>query len=204
MLYELASLSLKHQTIPKALADLESYATNTATGGQLLGCWEPEHGVIFNQLLVLRGFPDHAALWSERNRLLASSDPFGIGDHLLSFTAESYVPFPFIPPVRPGSYGGVYEFRTYHLKIGGLAPTMAGWQKALPERTNIHPLITNMYALDGVPRITHIWPFPSLNDRLSIRREAAERGLWPPENGPENIAFATSTIAMPTAISPLT
>jgi hypothetical protein len=203
LLYELATLVMKPSTIPLSLTALQTYTTNEATGGQLLGCWETEHGVIVNQLLTLRGFPDAEALWKERTRLMLSPDPFGIGDNISSFTVESYAPFSFIPPVQPGAYGTVYEFRTYHLKVGGLAPTMAGWQKALPERTKLYPLITNMYALDGAPRITHIWPFPSLNERLAIRREAVERGIWPPENGPENIAFATSTIAIPTAISPL-
>ncbi|MEK8173856.1 NIPSNAP family protein [Streptomyces sp. M19] len=52
------------------------------------------------------------------------------------------------------------------------------------------------------PRITHIWPFPDLNARLEIRGESYARDLAP-ENGPENIAHATSTIALPTPISPL-
>ncbi|AQW48657.1 NIPSNAP family protein [Streptomyces violaceusniger] len=201
MLYELATLSLKLRTVPKALSALETYTTSDATGGRLLGCWEPEHGVIVGQLLLLRGFENAEELTEERTRVLTSADPFGIGEHLTGFQVESYAPLPFLPPVEPGHYGSVYEFRTYRLKVGGLVPTMAGWEAAVPERTRLHPLTTAMYGLDGVPRITHIWPFPDLNARLEIRRESYERGIWPPENGPENIAHATSTIALPTPIS---
>ncbi|WP_435121218.1 NIPSNAP family protein [Amycolatopsis thermoflava] len=203
MLYELTELALKLRAVPEALPALESYTTDSAAGGTLLGCWETEHGVIVGRLLLLREFADAGALAAERQRILTSSDPFGIGEHLESFRVCSYAPFPFLPPVRTGQFGGVYEFRTYRLKVGGLGPTMAGWEAALPERTKLYPLTTAMYALDGAPRITHIWPFPSLDERLAIRRESYERGIWPPENGPENIAHATSTIAIPVPFSPL-
>jgi NIPSNAP len=204
MLYELATLSLKLNTIPRALPRLEEYANSPDTGGNLLGCWETEHGVIMTRLVVLRAFEDTRHLDDERERLFRSNNPFGIGEFLESFTAETYRQMPFLDkPIQAGTYGSIYEIRTYELKIGGLEPTMAGWAKAVPKRTKLSPLTTVMYAIDGIPRITHIWPFPSLNERLEIRRTAAEMGIWPPENGPENIAYATSTIALPTSISPL-
>lgn len=203
MLYEIAHFALKLYTVPKALSALEDYTTGAAARGRLLGCWETEHGVIVGRVLLLREFEDAETLAQERQRVLTSSDPFGVGEYLESFTVESYAPFPFVPPVQVGRYGDVYEFRTYEVKVGGLLPTMAGWEAALPERTEMFPLTTAMYGLDGVPRITHIWPFPSLDERLAIRRASYERGIWPPENGPENIAHATSTIAIPTAFSPL-
>lgn len=203
MLYELTRLALKLYTVPKALPALEDYTTGVLARGRLLGCWETEHGVIVGRVLLLREFADAETMAAERQRILTSPDPYGVGEHLESFTVESYAPFPFVPAVQPGRYGDVYEFRTYELKIGGLVPTMAGWEAALPERTKLFPLTTVMYGLDGVPRISHIWPFPSLDQRLAIRRESFERGIWPPENGPENIAHATSTIAIPTAFSPL-
>ncbi len=203
MLYELTHLALKLYTVPKAVDALHDYTTGRGARGTLLGCWETEHGVIVGRVLLLRQFEDAAAMAEERQRILTSSNPFGVGEHLESFTVESYAPFPFVPPVRTGQFGEIYEFRTYELRVGGLLPTMAGWEAALPERTAMYPLTTAMYGLDGTPRITHIWPFPSLDARLAIRREAVERGIWPPKNGPENIAHATSTIAIPTAFSPL-
>ncbi|WP_067683129.1 NIPSNAP family protein [Nocardia miyunensis] len=203
MLYELTHLAMKLYTVPKALSALRDYTTGAPARGRLLGCWETEHGVIVGRVLLLREFTDAETLAEERQRILTSSDPFGAGEYLDSFTVETYAPFPFVPPVQTGRYGDVYEFRTYELKVGGLTPTMAGWAAALPERTELFPLTTAMYGLDGTPRITHIWPFPSLDQRLAIRRESNERGIWPPENGPENIAHATSTIAIPAGFSPL-
>ncbi|WP_020500317.1 NIPSNAP family protein [Sciscionella marina] len=203
MLYELTNLALKLYTVPKALSTLEDYTTGVAARGRLLGCWEIEHGIIVGRVILLREFQDAVQLTEEREQILASSNPFGIGEYLESFTVESYAQFPFLPPVRTGRCGNVYEIRTYRLKVGGLLPTMSGWEAALPERTKLFPLTTAMYGLDGAPRITHIWPFPSLDERLTIRRNSYERGIWPPKNGPENITHATSTIALPTAFSPL-
>ncbi len=59
----------------------------------------------------LREFEDAQALAEERQQILTSSNPFGIGEYLESFTVDSYAPFPFLPPVQTGRYGDVYEFR---------------------------------------------------------------------------------------------
>ncbi|MCO5973623.1 NIPSNAP family protein [Actinoallomurus soli] len=201
MLYELATLSVHLWSIPKLLPTLDRYTV--AAPGRLLGCWETEIGEILTRLLVLRGFADAEELSAERERLLLTDDPFDIGEHLVGMRLETYRMFDFVPDVEPGEYGSVYEFRTYELKIGGLAPTMAGWKAAVPARTAMYPLTAAMYGLDGVPRITHIWPFPDFNARIAIRKESYDTGIWPPRNGPENIAHATSTIAIPTPISPL-
>ena len=127
----------------------------------------------------------------------------GAGEVLTGLEMDSYAPFPFLPPVEPGNYGKVYEFRTYHLKPGGLPPTIAAWEAAMPERKKLSPLVINMYALDGAPRITHIWPYASLDARAAIRTDAVARGVWPPKNAPQQFFEATSSIGHPTAASPL-
>lgn len=71
-----------------------------------------------------------------------------------------------LPPVVPGKYGSVYEIRTYRLKHGGVAPAIAAWEAAIPERVKLSPLSIAMYSLDGPPRFTHIWPFASLDARV--------------------------------------
>jgi NIPSNAP len=105
--------------------------------------------------------------------------------------------------VRPGRYGSVYEIRTYEMVPGGLPAALAGWQAAVPERVKLSPLIIAMYALDGPSRITHIWPYPGLDARMAIRKQAYASDVWPPRGTPENIREGTSTIAFPTDFSPL-
>ncbi|MHA6761386.1 NIPSNAP family protein [Streptacidiphilus sp. PAMC 29251] len=203
MLYELAFLSIDPFALPKALAELEHYTTGPRAAGQLLGCWETEHGEIFGRVIVLRSFADASEQDHERRRVLTGSNPYGIGEHLKGFEATSHAQFPYLPSIEPGSYGGMYEIRTYHLTVGGLSPTMAGWQQSLPARVALSPLTTALYALDGRPRITHIWPYSRLDQRLAIRAQAKELGIWPPAQGPQYVASAISTIAFPTAFSPL-
>lgn len=202
MLYELAILSCPLLTMDQVCQRAQSWAAE-AEAGTLLGCWRVDIGTL-GRVLVLRGFDTPEAMTAERRRALMSVAPFHGGDLLTALTMESYAPFPFLPPLRTGARGGVYEIRTYRLKPGGLVPTLAAWEAAIgPARTYTDHLVTNLYALDGSPRITHIWAFASLEERARLRGDAYAAGIWPPKGGPDQILEATSTIALPDPGSPL-
>ncbi|MBP1093845.1 NIPSNAP family protein [Bradyrhizobium diazoefficiens] len=203
MLYEIATLTVKLGTAAKAVAGIGDYVGAPEAKGMLLGCWANEIGEL-NQLLVLRSFGDHEAYRGERERALRTANPFNAGEAIAQMSFDTYVPFPFLPPVVPGKYGSVYEIRTYRLKHGGVPPTIAAWEAAMPERGKLSPLSIAMYALDGPPRFTHIWPFASLDARAAVRAESVARGVWPPKGGPDWLTGEMrSIIALPTAISPL-
>ena len=68
-----------------------------------------------------------------------------------------------------------------------LPPTLARWEAAMPAREPMSHLVINMYALDGPPRITHIWPYAGVDERLAIRANSVTDGIWPPKGGPEQI-----------------
>lgn len=201
MLYELTTISS---------TPLEQAAVSTAAHhwvlngeGQLLGAWRTELGELF-QIKLLRGFETAEALERERLRALMSAHPFGIDDPSVHLTMERYERFPFLPDVGPRELGGFYEFRTYQLKPGGLPPTLAAWEQAIgPAHDYSQHLVINMFALDGPPRITHIWGFSSLEERAALRARHVADGLWPPKGGPQQIARATSTICLPEDYSPL-
>jgi hypothetical protein len=203
MLYELATISARLESAGKVIAGIDAYVKDPQAKGSFLGCWASELGDL-NQIFVLRGFDDAVALDAEQRRGLMSSNPFNCGEFMTALSTERYAPFPFLPPVTTGRFGSVYEIRTYMLKVGGVAPTIAAWEAAIPERTKLSPLVIAMYALEGRPRFTHIWPFESLNDRGAIRAASVEKGIWPPKGGPEWLTGEMrSTIALPTPISPL-
>ncbi|WP_395334702.1 NIPSNAP family protein [Novosphingobium sp. BL-8H] len=166
-----------------------------AVAGTLLGMWQTEIGPI-GQLMLLRSFDTLEELRTERHRALMSDDPFGTAAANVKLSLESFAPFPFLPPPKPRAYGGVFEWRTYWLTPGGLPGTLDGWRMAIePARAYTDHLVTAMYALDGEPRITHLWGFGSVEQRNRLRREHYSVGLWPPKGGPERIEHATSTIA---------
>jgi hypothetical protein len=201
--YELATLAFPLLSASEVATGVQAWVSAPETLGTMLGCWRTEIGPL-GRMFVLRGFDDTAALARERHRVLMSANPFNAGRLVTALEMGSYMPFPFLPLIQPGVRGPVYEFRTYRLKPGGLTPTLAGWQAAIsPARDYTAHLVINMYALDGPPRITHIWGFDSLEQRSSLRAAAYGADVWPPRGGPENILEAVSVIALPETCSPL-
>jgi hypothetical protein len=201
MLYELTTIS----SPPLEQTAVSAAARNWVLDGEgrLLGAWRTELGELF-QIKLLRGFETAEELEKERLRALMSAHPFSIDDPSSRLSMERYARFPFLPDVEPLALGGFYEFRTYHLKPGGLAPTLAAWEQAIgPAHDYSQHLVVNMHALDGPPRITHIWGFSSLEERAALRERHYADGLWPPRGGPQQIARATSTICIPEEYSPL-
>ena len=202
-LYELTTLAFPLLSASEVAKAAQDWVLAPDATGTWLGSWRSEFGPL-GRLLILRGFEGPPALHQERQRALLSANPFNAGHRLTALEMDSYVGFPFLPPARPGARGSVYEFRTYTLKPGGLPPTLAGWNAAIaPASDYTAHLVINMYALDGPPRITHIWGFDSLAQRASLREAAYSAGVWPPTGGPDNILQAVSVIALPECQSPL-
>lgn len=199
--YELATLDTVIFGAGKASAGIEAWCE--AGAGRLLGAWGTDIGSL-NRVFLLRGFDNLGDLMSERERALRSDNPFGCTEHLVGLTMESYRGLDFLPPVETGSFGPVYEFRTYKTKINGIMPTMEKWQAAVPEREAYSKLTVAMYGLDGAPRLTQIWPYASLAARAEARAKSVADGKWPPKGGPDWLSpDMTSQIAMPLPYSPL-
>jgi hypothetical protein len=98
----------------------------------------------------------------------------------------------------------VYEIRTYGIKPGGVQGTIDLWQQFVPLREKLSPCVVAMVALDGPLRFTNIWAYESLNARSQIRADSVAQGIWPPKGGPALLTTSmVSTIALPTAVSPL-
>lgn len=207
MYYELATLTLPFGTTGTAASQVQAFVATPDAKGELLGCWFTDIGVL-NQMIVLRGFASLADLHAERERTQKSASPFGCGDIYQSLEQHSYHGFPWMKPVRPsaesGITGPVYEIRTYGIKPGGAAPTIDLWEQYLPPREKLSPCVVAMVALDGPLRFTNIWAYPTLDARAKARADAVAQGIWPPKGGPAHLTTAmVSTIAMPTAMSPL-
>jgi NIPSNAP len=207
MHYEIATLTLPFGIAAQAATAVEAYCRAPEAHGELLGCWFSDIGVL-NQMIVLRGFADLAALQAERARTQRSADAYGCGQIAVAMSFESYEGFAWMKPVRPSSetgiVGPVYEIRTYAIKPGGVQPTMDLWQQYLPARHELSPCVGAMVALDGPLRFTNIWAYPTIDARSKARADAVAGGQWPPKGGPSWLTTSmTSTIALPTKVSPL-
>lgn len=171
--------------------------------GNWSGSWFTDIGDL-NQVILLREFEEKAVFDEERERCLQAESPFGGGEELLGVHYEGYRGFPFMGSVEAGDFGPVYELRTYHLRLGGTQPTIEGWKNAVPQRSQMSPVSVVMYALDGAPRFSQIWPYKSLEERSEVRARAVADGIWPPVNGPKWLTGEMkSTIMYPTRLSGL-
>ncbi len=207
MYHELATLTLPFGTAAQAAEQIRAFCSTPDAGGELQGCWFSDIGPL-NQMLVLRGFDTLDALEAERQRTRQSADPFGCGAIAQRIEQQGYRRFPWMRPVpssaASGIAGPVYEIRTYGIKTGGLQPTIDLWEQYVPAREALSPCIVAMVALDGPLRFTNIWAYPSLDARSQTRAQAVAQGLWPPKGGPAWLTTdMQSTIALPTAVSPL-
>jgi hypothetical protein len=203
MLYDVTILAIRPGGTPKSLPQLNAWITANKGRGELLACWYTEIGTL-NRVLVIRGYEDEASLGADRAALAAREDCFGVGDLLSGVETDTYVSFPFIEPIKAGSYGPVYEVRTYLLKPGGLAGTMEAWRKSVPERMKLSRVTAAMYSITGsTPRFMHIWAYASLEERQRIRKEAVEKKIWPPPGGPDRLLAQQTDIYLPASFSPL-
>jgi hypothetical protein len=205
--YELATLTLPFGTAATAAQNVQAFCTAPEAQGELLACWFTDIGQL-NQMIVLRGFADLVTLAAERERTQHSASPFNCGEIFQTLEQHSYRAFPWMKPVRPsaesGISGPVYEIRTYGIKPGGVQATIDLWAQYVPPREKLSPCVVAMVALDGPLRFTNIWAYPTLDARSKARADAVAQGIWPPKGGPAHLTtHMVSTIALPTAVSPL-
>lgn len=201
--YEITTLSFDLLNKVRVSKAADSWVCDSAAKGTILGCWNPEIGIL-GRLFVLRGFVDLGDLSEESERTRSATNPWCASEYLNAWKSASYKPFPFLPCVEPGDMGGTYEIRSYLLKPGGLPITLEGWEKAIaPAEQYTKHLVIALSAIDGPPRITHIWGFSSFDQRRDLRSRHYANGTWPPKGGPDNIVKAESTIAYPEDWSPL-
>jgi hypothetical protein len=211
MIYEVRTYDIK----PKSLGEVEKRFGEAyefrKTLSPLAAFWHTEIGPL-NQIIHVWPYKDIA----ERDRIRAEAVASGnwppkIGEFIVNMRSEIFIPFKFSPEIKPGKMGPYFEMRTYTFAPGELGKIQKVWEKALPERQKISPLVGIWYSeLGGLNRFTHIWAYPSLDARNETREKASATGAWPPsayakrENMPDALLVAQENkIVMPSAFSPL-
>jgi NIPSNAP len=201
MPYDVTILTLRPGTTPRALAALQSALPQSS--GKLLACWSSDIGAL-NQIFIAREYASERDAAEQRDAQARNADPFGTAEFIVSIASDTYVAFPFIDPMQPGSHGPFFEVRTYLMKPNGLAGTIEAWRQALPARLALSPVLAAMYSVSGLmPRFMHIWPYKSLDERHRIRAQAVETGIWPPPGGPDRLVTMQNDIYLPAPFSPI-
>jgi NIPSNAP len=200
--YDVTIIAVRPGTHPEALARLEK-TLPLSMGGDLLACWYSDIGAL-NQILLIRAASDIMRSHADRANLLKTENPFGVAEYIVGMSIDTYVSFPFMPPMKAGRYGPVFEVRTYVLKPDGVPATIELWRKSVPGRATLSPLLAAMHSITGtVTRFMHIWPYADLNERTRLRAKAVADKLWPPPGGPDHLATMQSDIYVPAEFSPM-
>ncbi len=203
--FELITFTVRVATHGKAMARIQEALQAVDVQGELFGCWYSELGPL-NQVAVLRGFDSLEARQAERERLLLAGNPLGVEEFMTEMRIDDYSLFPFLDGITTGEFGPFYELRVYDVRPSGLEATLDGWADAVPPRTTdaYSPLAAAFYATNGkTPRIMHLWPYRTLEERLEIRTRTVADGVWPPNGGPAQLLDMHATIYLPADFSPL-
>jgi hypothetical protein len=204
MIYEFRTYTLK----PRSLAEVEKrYAEayeHRKKYSPLAAFWHTEIGPL-NEIIHVWGYRDLA----ERARIRAEAAkdanwPPKIREFVVDQDVEVLTPFPFLPDVKPGALGPIFEIRRYSLTPGSLPSVMKRWEGALPERIKLSPLVlAGGVEFGAANRFIHIWAYKSMDQRLQVREQARKAGIWPPPGGGDELLAQSSKIVMPSAFSPL-
>ena len=75
----------------------------------------------------------------------------------------------------------IYEVRTYTLRPGSVPEFEKNFGEALPYREKYSKLGAFWHTEIGpLNQVIHVWPYESVEERDSIRAEAANAPTWPP------------------------
>jgi hypothetical protein len=204
MIYEFRTYDLKPRALPEVLKLVgEAYPARSKLS-PMAAYWYTEIGPL-NQVIHVWPYKD----LNERARLREESTkipgwPPKVQDYLLKMQSEIFIPFPFSPELKPGKLGPVFEMRSYFVKAGGMPGQIERWGKQLDKRTAISPLaFVGHTELGPLNKFIHIWPYPSFDERMRIRKHAVDTGAWPPPGGGDNLVSQENKIMLPAPFSPL-
>src|SRR5262249_59612725 len=107
MYYDVTIITVRPGTEQKALARLKETLPPMA-GDELLACWYSDIGSL-NRILLIRAASDLTRIHAEREKILRSGNPLGVGEYIVGTSVDTYVSFPFMQPLTPRQYGPLFE-----------------------------------------------------------------------------------------------
>jgi len=171
---------------------------------ELTAFWHTEIGPL-NEIVHVWGYRDLAERARIRGEAAKDANwPPKIQEFIREMRSEIIVPFGFLPEVRPGKVGPIFELRYYTLRPGTLPDMAKGWEQKIPERVKLSPLVlAGPVEFGKANGFVHIWAYASMDQRLQIRDEARKKGVWPPPGGGDRLLTQDNKILLPSAFSPL-
>ena len=202
-IYEVRTYDLKPRSVPvweKAFGD--------ALGGRqefspLGGLWHTEAGPL-NQVIHIWPYDDVTARGEIRAKAVGAGawPPKMDEPVVLNMQSEIFIPAPFMPAMTPKKVGPIFEMRIYTYNPGDIPKVVEAWGGAIEERVKYSPLVAAMSSdVGGLNKWVHIWAYESFDQRLQVRAETREKGVWPPAS-PVSPIKQESKILIPAESSP--
>lgn len=203
MIYEFTVVTARPGTQAKAVEAVGHWVGDASLQGSIVGCWYTDVGAL-NRVGLLMAYESADALVEDKSHVVRSENPYGVIDFSEGIETSTFCPFPFVGELLPGEFGPWYEIRTYDVLEGKLQPTIEGWTEYYERRNAISPLLFAGYAVSGkLPRMLHIWPYESLDQRVALRRQANQSGAWPAPPGAVSLRAMQSELYLAAHFSPL-
>ncbi len=212
MIYEVTTYDLKPRVLPRVEELFAIAYPARKKHSELLGSFRTEFGPL-NQIVQIWKFADLA----ERERVVQAvieegAWPPPIAEHLVRMRTEIMRPTPISPELKPGKLGPYYELRTYVYPLGSLSQILKIWGRTMAARDALGSPVAAIWVneIGALNTLTHLWPYPSLEERERIRKEIRVSGLWPPYKraaaegwGDYEILSQANKLMLPASFSPL-
>ena len=205
MIYEVRTYHITPHKVPEVMKRFGEAIDDRAKISPLVGFFYTDIGPL-NQIIHIWSYEDLA----DRDRVRVEAAklpnwPPKISEFAEDMNSEIFIPWSFMPPMTPGKYGPIYEYRSYIIKAGEMAAQADNWGKALPARAEFSPAVAAMHTeLGTLNRFVHIWAYESLDQRAEVRAKAVELGVWPPKGGkPGSLISQENKIMLPAPFSPM-
>ena len=204
MIYEVRTYRLQPRSQNEVIKRFGEAYTSRKQFSELSAFFHTEIGSL-NQIIHIWPYEDLQQRTEIRTK--ASTDPNWpphISEFLVDQLSEIFVPFPFTPEFKTGNVGPVFEWRSYTIKPHSVGGIQERWAAAMEEREKISPLLMAMTTeLGPLNKFVHIWPYESLEHRRQVREEAANKGIWPPKGGGDELVAQENKIVFAADFSPL-
>ncbi len=181
MIYEMRTYDLKPRSSPEFIKRFGAAYEKRKKLSQLAAFWTTEIGPL-NQVIHVWPYQDLAERDRIRAAAIATGDwPPNGNEFIVSMRSEIMLPWPNSPALPIGNVGPYFEMRTYSIAPGDFPKVQKDWEKPLIARIKLSPVIALWFSeLGGLNKFVHIWPYRTLDERVAVRKQAIESGIWPP------------------------
>ena len=203
MIYEIRTYDLPPGKVPDYQQRFGEKLPERLKFSPLGGHWYTEVGPI-NQIVAIWPYDslEHRAETRARAEE-AGVWPPDTGGLIVTMLSEVYLPAPFMGSMAARNIGPIYEMRLYTYPPEDIPKVLDSWGARIAGREELSPLAGCWYRESGGHNnFVHMWAYSSFDERLRIRAEAREKGIWPPSSSATLVRQETK-IMLPASYSPM-